>query len=303
MMNQLIRLITLFSLLAIVEAASVVVTIKPIHSLVSFLLQGVPNVDLTLLCQGVASPHGEQLKPSQIHHLIKADLVIWVGASYETGMAEPIRKIDRPILALDQIPSLHLKPRRFQDEGCSCSHHSASSIDGHFWLSPDRMIECLGVIKEHLFRLFPGAENQPLIQQNTVLLQQKLMALSQSLQTLLAPVRSKPYGVYHDFLQYFDETFGTSCQFWVTAHPDAPLTSSGFRSFETLSNRPVCLFTEPQFPDHILKKIADKLAIPLYPIDYLGQSVPPGPEAYGQMIQSIAEQIKTGLETGKSFLK
>src|SRR5688572_21664049 len=66
------------------QAPKIVVTLKPIHSLVASLTQGVSQVDL-LLPDG-ASPHTFGLKPSHLRHLQHADLIIWVGPELELFM-------------------------------------------------------------------------------------------------------------------------------------------------------------------------------------------------------------------------
>ena len=55
----------------------VVTSIKPIHSLASYLMDGVGKPDL--IVDGYASPHGFALKPSHAKMLQNADLIFWVG--------------------------------------------------------------------------------------------------------------------------------------------------------------------------------------------------------------------------------
>ena len=78
--------ITLFFTFAINFSANaeikVVASIKPIHSLVSYLMDGVGKPDL--IVDGYNSPHGFALKPSHAKMLQNADLVFWVGEDLET---------------------------------------------------------------------------------------------------------------------------------------------------------------------------------------------------------------------------
>ena len=79
--------ITLLFLLFIANSSAnadikVVTSIKPIHSLASYLMDGVGKPDL--IVDGYASPHGFAMKPSHAKMLQNADLIFWVGEDLES---------------------------------------------------------------------------------------------------------------------------------------------------------------------------------------------------------------------------
>ena len=81
-------LVPLMASVAIAAAASgataapdVVVSIKPVHSLVAAIMQGVGEPQL--IVDGAASPHTYNLRPSNARKLEKADVVFWVGPGLE----------------------------------------------------------------------------------------------------------------------------------------------------------------------------------------------------------------------------
>ena len=79
--KKLPLILSLLSLLTIFTPANaeikVVATIKPIHSLASYLMDGVGKPDL--IVDGYASPHGFALKPSHAKMIQNADIIFWVG--------------------------------------------------------------------------------------------------------------------------------------------------------------------------------------------------------------------------------
>jgi len=80
---------------------NIVVSIKPIHSIVSNLTQGVSTPKLLLSSK--QSAHHAHLKPSQLSHLEQADLVIIVHPDFEQGLSKSIRNIPaEKILTVDQ---------------------------------------------------------------------------------------------------------------------------------------------------------------------------------------------------------
>ena len=74
-------ILSILSFLTIFTSANaeikVVASIKPIHSLASYLMDGVGKPDL--IVDGYASPHGFALKPSHAKMLQEANLIFWVG--------------------------------------------------------------------------------------------------------------------------------------------------------------------------------------------------------------------------------
>ena len=86
---------SILSLLVIFTPANadvkVVTSIKPIHSLASYLMDGVGKPDL--IVDGYASPHGFALKPSHAKMLQNADLIFWVGEDLENFLEKPLKSI------------------------------------------------------------------------------------------------------------------------------------------------------------------------------------------------------------------
>ena len=64
------------------ETTGVVVTIKPLHSLVSGVIGDTGKAEL--LVKGYASPHGFQLKPSQVKSLQQATVIFSIHERLET---------------------------------------------------------------------------------------------------------------------------------------------------------------------------------------------------------------------------
>ena len=73
------------------DPVKVVASIKPIHSLVAGVMQGV--AEPTLLVKGATSPHSFNLRPSDARALNQADLVFWVGEDLETFLTKPIQSL------------------------------------------------------------------------------------------------------------------------------------------------------------------------------------------------------------------
>ena len=73
------------------DAPEVVASIKPVHSLVARVMEGVGEP--YLIVEGAGSPHTYALKPSDASALQGADLVFWVGENMEGFLAGPIANV------------------------------------------------------------------------------------------------------------------------------------------------------------------------------------------------------------------
>ena len=69
----------------------VVTSIKPIHSLASYIMDGVGSPGL--IVDGYNSPHSFQLKPSHAKMLEQADIIFWIGEDLENFLEKPLATI------------------------------------------------------------------------------------------------------------------------------------------------------------------------------------------------------------------
>ena len=97
----------------------VVTSIKPIHSLASYLMDGVAKPDL--IVDGYASPHGFALKPTHAKMLQEADLVFWVGEDLENFLKKPLKSIAKKaekieLMGIKGLTKLKFRERNIFDE-------------------------------------------------------------------------------------------------------------------------------------------------------------------------------------------
>ncbi len=94
------------------EAPEVVVTIKPVHSLVASVMGdvGAPS----LLLKGAASPHSYSLRPSDAKALNRAKLIFWVGEGMETFLVEPLDALSGQarLVEIAELPEIELLEAR-----------------------------------------------------------------------------------------------------------------------------------------------------------------------------------------------
>ena len=107
----------------------VVASIKPVHSLVSGVMQGVGTPDL--LVDGAGSPHNYALKPSQARQLQEADIVFWVGHDLEAFLENSIENIASDAVSVPLINAHDLIKLSFREGGAFDAHDHADHDDHH----------------------------------------------------------------------------------------------------------------------------------------------------------------------------
>ena len=112
------------------EAAPIITTIKPLHSLVSAVLGD--SGEAQLLVQGKASPHGYQLKPSQVRDLQEAAILFYIAPDLELFLAPALASLPADVRAVSLIENdqLQLWPYRL-DGAWAAGHEGHDHGHGH----------------------------------------------------------------------------------------------------------------------------------------------------------------------------
>ena len=108
----------------------VVASIKPIHSLASYLMDGVAKPNL--IVDGYASPHGFALKPSHAKMLQNADIVFWVGEDLENFLEKPLDSIAKKAEKIELLEIKGLNKLKFRERNIFDDHDDHGHDDhGH----------------------------------------------------------------------------------------------------------------------------------------------------------------------------
>ena len=126
--------LSIFSFNSTVSAdVKVVTSIKPIHSLAAYVMDGVgkPNV----IVDGYNSPHGFSLKPSHAKMIENADLIIWVGEDLEAFLEKPLDSIAKKATKVELMDLKGIKKLKFREKNIFEGHddhgHKEDDHDDH----------------------------------------------------------------------------------------------------------------------------------------------------------------------------
>ena len=117
----IISILSLFTFFLPANAdIKVVASIKPIHSLASYLMNGVAKPDL--IVDGYASPHGFAMKPSHAKMLQNADLIFWVGEDLESFLEKPLGSIAKKAEKIELMQVKGLQILKFRERNIFDDH-------------------------------------------------------------------------------------------------------------------------------------------------------------------------------------
>ena len=280
------------------SAPQVVVTLKPLHSLVASLMKG--RGKPVLLLEGALSPHTAQLRPQQLVFLKKADLVVWVGPTFETFLSKSIEALSEgrslPLLREEDLIRLP------QGEAPCCSeHHEAGFVhqhdpdflwDGHLWMSPLNGIMVARIVAKHLGRLDP--EGRSVYEDNLLRLEKSLRALDEEIALKLAPFKNRDFLVAHQAYAYFVDRYHLRRPKALLMHPEQSIRPQERRMLSQ-PLKGMCVFFEPQLRVS-LPKAEDRVVSNggiVSELDPLGAHLPEGPGMFEALLRQCTQAMVT----------
>ena len=334
-MNKILKLISfvfiaLLATLSISKAeVKVVASIKPIHSLVSYVMNGVGKLDL--IVDGYNSPHGFSLKPSHAKMIENADLIIWVGEDLEAFLEKPLNTIAKKAVKVEIMDLSGVKKLKFREKNIFEGHddhglghkekkhddhghghkekkhddhghkkakhddhghegHAHGEHDPHVWLDPMNAKVIVKEIEKQLVKLDP--DNSSKYKANSKKAQSELDNLTKNIKRDLKG--NLRFVVFHDAYQYFENRFGIKVLGALTVNPDVlPGAEQLSEIREVIEHEKVnCLFSEPQFNPAIIKSIAKDTKIKTGVLDPLGATLDKVKGMYSELLQSMYASFK-----------
>lgn len=305
-------LLSASSLLLAISAAhaepKVVASIKPVHSLVSAVMEGVGKPEL--IVTGAGSPHDYALKPSQAALLEKAALIFWIGHEFEAFLEKPVATIGEKAQSIELIdtPALHKLAQR---EGGAFEEHDESHHNGedhetkheefdlHFWLDPENAKILTTRIANTLGAADP--ENASRYEANAKATRSKLDVLTNETSTMLAPVQGKGFIVFHDAYQYFETRFNLPAAGSITVNPEVMPGAERVKEIKAkVSNtNALCVFSEPQFTPKTIAVVTEGTDAKYGVLDPLGATLEDGPDLYFNLIRNLAKSMRDCLSRPK----
>lgn len=287
-------LIVLLTFTGSAQAAppKVIASIKPLHSLVATVMEGVAEPGL--LVEGNLSIHSFTLKPSQRQKIEDAEVIFYIGGALESFLPHLLEAEHPNRIAIPMMDEgMQLLPNRKEAIHTSHEHneHSHGAYDPHIWLSPENAKHILQVVSRELSVRYPEYAKQ--FQQNTHLAQTRIELQTLAIQKLLAPVKDKQFIVFHDAYQYFEKTYGLKSIASVTLQPEESISANRMSDLlKLLEDKKVdCLFGEPNMAPRLMQQLNVSGLLKAGTLDPEGITLKQGKDLYFVLIQNLANNV------------
>ena len=304
----------------------VVTTIKPLHSLVSSVMEGVGEP--SLIIEGTNNPHTFVFKPSHAELLEEADIVFWIGEDLEAFMEKPLDSLASNAKKVAFMDLASIEKLKFREENIFDDHdghddeddeheghddhddhdghddeheghddhddhdhhgHAHGEFDAHIWLDPINAKEMIHEIAHELGDLDP--KNKEIYESNA---NKTLKSLDKLIEDVNSSVsKDVSYIVFHDAYQYFEKRFGVSSAGALTLNPDVLPGAKQIADVQDLiSDKNIkCIFSEPQYNPKIIETLASDMDITTGIMDPLGAYIDKGNSMYFDLIKQISNSI------------
>ncbi|CAI8775765.1 zinc transport system substrate-binding protein [Pseudomonas sp. IT-P44] len=279
----------------------VLTSIKPLQLIAAAVQDGVAIPEV-LLPPG-ASPHNYALRPSDVRKVQSVDLVYWIGPDMEGFLPRVLNGRTLPSVAVQDLPGLKL--RRFAEDSHSHAEeadehdhdHRPGSLDAHLWLSPINARVIATKMAADLSAADPA--NAARYQSNLKAFDERLDALDLRLKARLAGIAGKPYFVFHEAFDYFEEAYGLKHAgvFSVAAEvqPGAQHVSAMRTRLQEVGK--TCVFSEPPLRPRLAETLVAGLPVKLAELDALGGYTPATAQGYEQVLEKLGNDLAGCLES------
>ena len=279
----------------------VLTSIKPLQLIAAAVQDGVAIPEV-LLPPG-ASPHNYALRPSDVRKVQAVDLVYWIGPDMEGFLPRVLKGRTLPSVAVQDLPGLKLRhfgqdSHSHAEEADEHDHdHRPGSLDAHLWLSPVNA----RVIATKMAADLSAADtaNASRYESNLKAFDERLDALDLRLKKRLAAIADKPYFVFHEAFDYFEDAYGLKHAgvFSVAAEvqPGAQHVAAMRTRLQEVGK--TCVFSEPPLRPRLAETLVAGLPVKLAELDALGGYTPATAQGYEQVLEKLGNDLAGCLES------
>ncbi len=292
---------SLFAFSSAHAEVKVLTSIKPLQLIAAAVQDGAGGPEV-LLPPG-ASPHNYALRPSDVRRVQSADLLYWIGPDMEGFLPRVLKGRTLPSVAVQDLPGLKLRHfgednHAHAEEADEHDHdHRPGSLDAHLWLSPVNARVIAAKIAADLSAVDPA--NAGRYQGNLKAFDERLDALDLRLKARLAVVEGKPYFVFHEAFDYFEDAYGLKHAgvFSVAAEvqPGAQHVAAMRTRLQAVGK--TCVFSEPPLRPRLAETLVAGLPVKLAELDALGGYTPATAQGYEQVLEKLGNDLAGCLES------
>lgn len=258
---------------------TIVTSIEPL-ALISRSIVG-EHGQVTTLVDARQSAHDYSMRPSDRIAIQRASLLVWVDPQFEVYLADifATQARQKAVVAFAELDNVNL------------IHERSGELDPHMWLDTRNARVLAAAISQSAQQLDP--DNAIHFQSNLESLQKELDAAEQQIQLLLAEPAKKPYGVYHNAYQYFENQFGLDGAVNLLRNPEIqPSGQEIIRVRRTVQELELgCVMLEFDSNMAVVNTMLNGVEVQRPIVDIMGSDLPAGTGRYVDLLTKMAQQF------------
>jgi len=283
------KLLVAFLLLIACSASSadsnpseIVVSIKPIHSIVTGLMKDIGTP--ALLIKGSQTPYDFTVTATETEQLNAAKLVIWVGPELEKNLEPAITQLPSSTTVVELLANSRLK--------ILPSRSNPSLRDPFFWMDDRNIIILLDELTELLMQIDPARSHVYARNRREMLV--PLRRIDKEYEYGYRGLKAGSGVSYFDTLQYFEQAYALGILDRVTGTPwDRETAANMLKVRKRIQqNEAVCLFVDTSMHAGNLELIVDDQQVNIGKLDVLGRNFSAGADLYLKLMQYNTDVIK-----------
>lgn len=292
-----------------IAAPHIIVTLKPIHALISGVTEGVTEPELLLDKQ--VSLHTYSLTPLDAKKIQKADVVFLVSGHLEAFLSHPLKANHKTkvtvveLLQADGIKRLPIRENNLWGESAIAEKEDKrqpGAYDPYIWLDPVNAIVIVNTARDTLSRQDP--ENALRYKENAEKMVARIRQMDNELRAKLAPYSDVSYIESFNGYQYFEKHYQLKA-LGIIANNFAKNNGIGtLNKLQDIITRynAVCFFTEPQFPSETASHIVEVTGIGIGILDATWGTEEQGTEAYFMLMHNMANSFVGCFDAKRSLM-
>ncbi len=262
--------------------SEIVVSIKPIHSIVTGLMKdiGAP----TLLIKDPQTPFNFTVTENEMAQLNAAKLVIWVGPELEKNLEPVIAQLPSSTTVIELLANTRLK--------ILPSRSDPSLRDPFFWMDDRNIIILVDELTELFIQIDPARSHIYARNRREMLV--PLRRIDKEYEYGYRGLKASMGVTYFDTLQYFEQAYALTIMDRVTGTPwdrEEAINMLKVRN-RIQQNETACLFLDESMRAENLELIVKDQQINIGKLDVLGRKFSADADLYLKMMQYNTDVIK-----------
>ena len=264
------------------DPSRIVVSIKPIHSIVTGLMKDIGTPEL--LIKGSQTPYDFTVTATELRQLKTAKLVIWVGAELEKNLEPVIAQLPSSTTVVELLANTRLK--------ILPSRSDPSLRDPFFWMDDRNIIILVDELTELLIHIDPARSH--VYKRNRREMMVPLRRIDKEYEYGYRGLKAGMGVTYFDTLQYFEQAYALNILDRVTGTPWDRETAVNILKVRDhiQKNEAACLFIDESMQAENLELIVKDQQINIGKLDVLGKNFSAGADLYLKLMQYNTDIIK-----------